>query len=53
MTYSHESLRCSEHAYLDDLYMLLKTAEAEGRPVLIGSASIADSEHLSKLLSDW
>ena len=33
--------------------MLVKTAGDEERPVLIGSASIADSEYFSKLLWDW
>ena len=33
--------------------MLVKTAGMQNRPVLIGSASVADSEYFSKLLWEW
>lgn len=46
-------LLCSEDGYLDDLYRLLKTAQKRGRPVLMGTASIADSESYSRLLTSW
>jgi preprotein translocase subunit SecA len=40
--------RDKEHALLDEI----RTVHATGRPVLIGTASVAESERLSRLLSD-
>ena len=44
---------CSKQERERDLYHILYESDWAGRPVLIGTASIAQSEELSRLLSRW
>jgi preprotein translocase subunit SecA len=43
----------SESQHLKDLLTLLDTAQKRDRPVLMGTASIADSEYFADLLTRW